>query len=124
MQWNFYYTPKYTLVRNLIVNAVLPGSTVVVRCHGHGCPFAQHATVAATGARCGRKAPVCFTSGRFNLTPGFVGRRLAIGARITINIVEPNWVGKSYRFTVRSGRGPQVQIGCLAPGGSVPGVGC
>jgi hypothetical protein len=124
MQWNFYYTPKYTVVRNLIVNAALPGSTVVVICRGHGCPFAQHATVAATGARCGRKAPVCFTSGRFNLTPGFAGRRLAIGARITINIVQPNWVGKSYRFTVRPGRGPQVQIGCLAPGGSVPGVGC
>ena len=56
MQWNFYYTPTYTLVRNLIVNAALPGSTVVVRCHGHGCPFAQHATVLATSARCGRKA--------------------------------------------------------------------
>ena len=124
MQWNFYYTPKYTLVRNLVVNAALPGSTVVVRCHGHGCPFAQHATVLASSARCGRTARMCFTSGRFNLAPGFAGRRLAVGARITINIVRPNWVGKSYRFTVRSKRGPRVQIGCLAPGGSGPGVGC
>jgi Bacterial Ig-like domain (group 3) len=124
MQWNFYYTPNYTLVRSLVVNAALPGSTVVVRCLGRGCPFAQHATVLASSARCARRARTCVTSGRFNLTPGFAGRRLAIGARITINIVRPNWVGKSYRFTVRSRRGPRVQIGCLAPGRSVPGVGC
>jgi hypothetical protein len=124
MQWNFYYSPKYTMVRNLVLNAALPGSTVVVRCRGYGCPFAQNATVLASSARCGRKARMCFTSGRFNLTPGFAGRRLAIGARITVNIVQPNWVGKSYSFTVRPRRAPRVQIGCLAPGGSVPGVGC
>jgi hypothetical protein len=124
MLWDFYYTPKYTLVRSLVVNAALAGSTVVVSCHGHGCPFAQHATVLARSARCGPKARMCFTSGRFNLTPGFAGRQLAISAQIAINIVRPNWVGKCYRFTVRSRRGPRVQIGCLAPGGSVPGVGC
>src|SRR5207253_1989602 len=49
MQWAFYFTPKYTLVRNLVVNGVSPGAKVVVRCQGHGCPFAKHATLLTRG---------------------------------------------------------------------------
>jgi hypothetical protein len=124
MQWNFYYTPKYTLVRNLVVSGASPGTTVLVKCHGHGCPFAQHATLLSSTARCRPKVRACLTAGHFNLTHGFAGRRLAIGARITVSIVRPNWVGKTYWFTVRGRRGPRVQIGCLAPGGSALGVGC
>jgi hypothetical protein len=124
MQWNFYYTPTYTLVRNLVVSGASPGTTVLVKCHGHGCPFAQHATLLSSTARCRPKARTCLTAGHFNLAHGFAGRRLAIGARITVSIVRTNWVGKTYRFTVRARRGPRVQIGCLAPGGSALGVGC
>ena len=125
MQWQFYYTPRYTIVRALVVTGVSRGATVVVRCHGHGCPFASHTTVLPTGKKCAQKAgSMCFTGGSFNVTPAFAGRRLKVGARISVNIVRRNWVRKTYGFVVRSRRGPTIQIGCLAPDGSGSAVGC
>jgi hypothetical protein len=67
---------------------------------------------------------MCLEGGSFVITPGFTRRRLRVGTRITVDIVRPNWVGKYYRFTVRSRRAPRIQISCLAPGGSIPGQGC
>ncbi len=125
MQWAFYYTPSYTQVRNLVVNGAVTGATVLVKCHGQGCPFVHHVTVLTKHARCGKKAKgMCLASGSFVVTPSFVRHRLGIGSRITIEIIRPSWVGKYYSFTVRARRGPRIQIGCLAPGGSVPGQGC
>ncbi len=125
MQWTFYYTPSYTVVRSLLLNGASSGATVVIKCQGSGCPFVHRAMVLSKGRRCGRNSRIgCFTAGAFNLTPSFAGRHLAVGAKVTISITRTNWVGKSYRFAVRAGRGPRVQIGCLAPGGGTPGVGC
>ncbi len=125
MQWAFYYTPSYTRVRNLVVNGVFTGSTVLVKCHGLGCPFLHHATVLTKRARCGKKTQgMCLTYGSFVITPGFARQRLGLGSRVTVEIIRQNWVGKYYSFTVRARRGPRIQIGCLAPGGSVPGQGC
>lgn len=117
MQWAFYFTPRYTVVRDLIVNGASPGARVVVNCRGRGCPFASRATVLTRGKRCGRKAKrSCGTPGRLDLTAGFARRHLTPGTRITIRIVRPNWIGKTYRFTVRPRRGPRVQIGTLPAG--------
>jgi len=124
MQWAFYYTPKYTQVRNLAVNGVSAGATVLVGCRGGGCPFGQRAASLSTRALCGRKARMCLMGGSFRITPGFASRRLAVGARITVEITRPHWVGKYYRFTIRSRQAPRVLISCLAPGASVPGQGC
>jgi hypothetical protein len=117
MQWAFYFTPRYTAVRNLVVNGAFPGANVVVTCHGQGCPFTKRATALTKGKRCGRKAKrSCLAPGTLNLTQSFTGRHLAVGARIIVSIVSPGWVGKSYRFTVRARRGPRVQIGSLPVG--------
>jgi hypothetical protein len=125
MQWAFYYTPTYTQIRNLAVNGVSAGATVLVQCRGEGCPFVRQAALLTSGARCGKKPRrMCFSGGSFAITPGFASRRLAVGTRIAVEIVRPNWIGKYYGFTVRPRRGPRIQISCLAPGGSVPGVGC
>ena len=125
MQWQFYYTPRYTIVRDLVVTGVSRGATVVVKCHGHGCPFVIHTTLLPTGKKCARRAgSMCFTAGSFNVTPAFAGRQLKVGARITVSIVRANWVGKTYGFIVRSRRGPTIQIGCLAPDGPGSAVGC
>lgn len=67
---------------------------------------------------------MCLMGGSFRITPGFASRRLAVGARITVEITRPHWVGKYYRFTIRSRQAPRVLISCLAPGASVPGQGC
>jgi hypothetical protein len=125
MQWAFYYTPSYTQVRTLVVNGVLPGATVLVKCHGKGCPFAHHSTLLGKRARCGKKKNgMCSAYGSFLITPGFASHHLGVGSRITVEIIRASWVGKLYSFTVRSRQGPRIQIGCLAPGGSVPGRGC
>ena len=114
MQWAFYYTPKYTMVRNLVVNGASPGARVVVKCQGRGCPFASHSTFVTKGKRCGRTAKrSCPTPGTLDVTASFFGRHLAVGTRITVSVIRPGWVGKSYRFTVRARRGPRVQIGSL-----------
>jgi Bacterial Ig-like domain (group 3) len=125
MQWAFFYTPSYTKVRNLVVNGVSSGATVLVKCHGQGCPFVKRATPLTKHVLCGKKTPgMCLAAGTFLITPGFARHRLGVGSRITIEIVRPSWVGKFYSFTIRSRRGPRIQIGCLAPGGGVPGQGC
>jgi len=67
---------------------------------------------------------MCLMGGTFVITPGFRSHRLKVGTRITDGITRPNWVGKYYRFTVRSPQGPRIQIGCLAPGMTVPGQSC
>jgi hypothetical protein len=125
MQWAFYYTPAYTVVRSLIVNGTTPGAKVLVKCKGIGCPFASQTSLLANGQKCGQAGlRMCFKAGSFNITPPFARRHLAVGTRITISIVRSNWIGKSYQFTVRARRGPRIQIGCLAPGASALGVGC
>jgi hypothetical protein len=125
MQWAFYYTPSYTQVRALVVNGVLPGATVLVKCHGKGCPFAHHSTLLGKRARCTKKKKgMCSAYGSFLITPGFASHRLGVGSRITVEIIRPSWVGKFYSFTVRSRQSPRIQIGCLAPSGGVPGQGC
>jgi hypothetical protein len=125
MGWTFYYTPSYTQIRALVVNGVPSGATVTVKCHGGGCPFAHHAIPPATMQRCGKKTTgMCAAHGSFDLTSGFANRRLAVGARITVVIANPTWIGKYYAFTVRARRGPRIRIACLAPGGTAPGQGC
>jgi hypothetical protein len=89
-----------------------------------GCPFVHHVTVLTKQARCGKTKGMCLAQGSFLITPGFASHRLGVSSRITVEIIRPNWVGKYYSFEVRARRGPRIQIGCLAPAGSVPGQGC
>ncbi len=125
MQWTFYYTPNYTKVLALVVNGASPGATVLVNCHGRGCPFVKRSNAVRKTQPCGPKGKRrCPTHGRINLTTALQNHRLRVGARINIDIVRSGWIGKYYMFTVRSGRGPRVQISCLSPGGTRPGVGC
>jgi hypothetical protein len=125
MQWSFLYTPVYTKVLTLVVNGASTGTTVLVKCHGRGCPYAKHARSVAGASRCGgRGKRKCPPHGRIDLRGGFQGHRLYPGARITVMITRPGWIGKYYTFVVRARRGPSIQISCLAPGGTRPGVGC
>lgn len=125
MEWVFYYTPSYTQVRTLVVYRVPSAADVLVSCSGHACPFAHRSSILAKGMPCGKLVRMCFTHGHsFNITPGFGHRHLPVGTRITVEVTRPNWIGKYYRFTVRARRGPLIQISCLAPGASVPGIGC
>ncbi len=125
MQWNFAYNPGYTKVLMLFVNWVSADATVLVKCHGRGCPFAKHTSTVAKPNRCGKKGkPKCPTGGSINLAAPFQKDRLHPGATIVVMIRRPGWIGKYYKFTIRAGSKPGIQISCLAVGGSRPGVGC
>jgi hypothetical protein len=125
MQWSFSYTPAYTKVLSLILNGVPPGATIVVGCHGRGCPFVNRADAVSSATRCGlKRRHRCRPVGTLDLTSAFHRHRLRVGARITVVITRPGWIGKYYMFKVRSRRGPGIRITCLAPGETRPGVGC
>lgn len=125
MQWTFFFTPRYTSVLQLVVYSAPLGATVVIQCHGAGCPFAKRATLVTQ--QCAPKSATSCSKQRtrtINLQPRLRNHRLRLGTQFTVMIVEPRFVGKYYGFLVRRSRVPRVQIGCLAPGGSRPNVGC
>ncbi|MGH2870648.1 MAG: Ig-like domain repeat protein, partial [Solirubrobacteraceae bacterium] len=127
MQWSFFYAPKYSKVLNLRVSSAPAGATIHLACRGGGCPFRDQTTKIVRHTRCRTKGGRrCSTvaAGIVQLASAFGRRHLGVGAQVSIAIVQPRWVGKYYRFTFRSRRGPSVKIGCLAPGATRPGKSC
>jgi len=125
MQWTFHYTPTYTQARALVVDGVPPGATVVLKCRGHGCPFAKRVIVARQRTPCGPQGRhSCATHGVMDLAPRFGRRHLAPAVRITVAIIKAGWVGEYYRFTMRAGHRPSVWFACTAPGTTSPGAPC
>ena len=125
MQWGFAYNPAYTKVLMLFVNWVSADATVLVKCHGRGCPFVKHTSKVAKPKRCGKKGKSkCPIGGSIDLAAPFQKDRLHPGATIIVMIRRPGWIGKYYKFTIRAGSKPSIEISCLAVGGSRPGVGC
>ena len=125
MQWTFAYARRYTKVDTLSVNWVSSNSTVLLKCHGRGCPFATHTSRVAKPKRCGNKGkPKCPIGGSINLAAPFQKDPLHPRATIIVMIRRSGWVGKYYKFTIRAGNQPTIQISCLAPNRTRPGVGC
>lgn len=126
MQWTFYYTSRFTKVMALAVVQAPVGATVVIECQGHGCPFKRRSEKVTRLKHCPPGPQGCHPSStrRFKLTRGLAGHKLRIGTKLTIEIVQHEWVGKYYRFTIRRSHTPRTQIACLAPGGTRPNVGC
>ncbi len=125
LQWSFYYTHAYTQIVAMVINGAPAGATVLVTCHGRGCPFAKHVAAIAHSTRCVQKRKRgCASDGALDLASRFGHRRLKAGTRITVEITRPSWIGKYYLFATRAGRGPRIRIACLAPGGTRPGVRC
>lgn len=123
--WTFLFTPSYTRVLSLTVGGLYEGSDVVVGCQGNGCPFRAKDFPVLRPKKCSPSVPAndC-PPNNFFLTKYFAGHRLGVGSRLTILISHPSYIGKYYRFTVRSRRAPAVTIACLAPDSTLPGVGC
>jgi Bacterial Ig-like domain (group 3)/Invasin, domain 3 len=126
MQWTFAYALRYTKVVTLSVNWVSSDATVLLKCHGRGCPFATHTSRVAKPKQCGKKGkPKCPLGGAINLTAAFKKDPLHPRATIIVMIRRSGWVGKYYKFTIRAANQPVIQISCLAPGRTTrPGVGC
>jgi adhesin/invasin len=128
MQWTFLFTPSYTKVLALVVDSAPFGSSVVIQCKGGGCPFTKRSLPVNKPKPCHRtskhKCSPPSRSGTIHLLARFRGHHLQVGARIMVKVVRPHWIGKYYAFVMRARRAPQVQVACLAPGSSRPGVGC
>jgi hypothetical protein len=123
--WSFRFTPTYTSILGLTVTGLYEGSDVVIRCQGKGCPFPSEDFPVLRPKKCppNVQATAC-PPNNFFLTKYFAGRRLAVGAQLTIRITHPSYIGKYYSFTVVARKSPTVKIACLAPGSSLPGAGC
>jgi hypothetical protein len=123
--WTFRFTPTYTSVLSLTVGGLYEGSAVLVGCTGKGCPFPSENFPVLRPKKCSPSVPALdCPPNNFFLTKYFVNRRLGVGTALTIRISHPGYIGKYYSFTVRARQSPQLTIACLAPGSSLPGVGC
>jgi len=123
--WTFRFTPTYTSVLALTVRGLYEGTNVVLNCGGKGCPFRSETFPVLRPKVCSPTVPaLSCPPNNFFLTKYFAGRRLAVGAQLTILISHPSYIGKYYRFTVRARKSPTVAIACLAPGSTMPGEGC
>jgi hypothetical protein len=110
LQWQFFYHPSYTQVTMLRAGGVPKGVTLLLSCRGKSCPF-NDLRIPGTGAA-------------VDLLPAFHRHHLASGSAITVRMTRPNWIGKYYSFTARSGRAPVIVLSCLGIGKTRPGVGC
>jgi hypothetical protein len=124
LQWTFYFTPSYTEVVALMLSGIPSGASVQLGCDGLGCPFTRRDEAlpgAATCVSAGRAGCASYT---LSLTSSLAGRRLGVGAQITLLIAHADYVGKYYSFTVRPRAQPLIRISCLAPDSPIPGAAC
>lgn len=123
--WTFRFTPTYTSVLQLTVTGLYEGTDVVVGCRGKGCPFRSENFPVLRPKICSPSVPaLSCPPNNFFLTKYFSGRRLGVGAQLTILVSHPSYIGKYYSFTVQARKSPVIKIACLAPGSTIPGAGC
>jgi hypothetical protein len=123
LRWTFASTATDTRVLALsLVSASPVGSSVLVTCHGGGCPYAKYTTAVSTAKHCltrhGKRS--CTTVNTVDLASRFAKRHLRPGTQITVDVSRYGWIGRYYTFQVRAKRAPKVITGCLAPGTTQP----
>jgi hypothetical protein len=126
MGWLFRFAPKYTQILSLLLHKPAVGTTILLQCHGVGCPFAHRSIRVAKVRACQSAGKHCvmIKPAKLQLATKFGRRRLHVGTVLTIELSRRNWIGKAYVFKIRAGRGPHYHIGCVAPGSTKVGVGC
>jgi hypothetical protein len=123
MAWSYRFHPRFSTFTQLVATGLSARMTITIVCQGGGCPFRSHRIVDSAPKRC-HGGPPCAAPVSLNLLEALRGAHLRPGARLTIRIAHPGWIGKSYVFVIRSGRRPTLSESCLAVGSSLPGVGC
>jgi virginiamycin B lyase len=126
MTWRFGWSRTYAIMEALIVR-MPTGAQLEVDCRGKGCPFRRkHVTTPTSSApcrrrHCPRRRP---PRGGTDLAGLFKGRRLSVGALVSVTVTKPGWVSKSFTFTVRADKPPRVRITCTTPGAAGPAGEC
>jgi Putative metal-binding motif len=91
---------------------LVAGMTVRLRCQGRGCPFSRRTVTVRK-----RKAKV-------RIGGELVGQRLAPGAKLTLAIARPGYVGKVMRYKIVRGGRAKVLTLCTEPGEARPKKQC
>ena len=125
MSWSFKFALHATRIAQLDATGLSAGIHITVTCSGGGCPFATRAMTVSAHGKCGKPAKSgCVAAPSFDLASIFHRARLHVGTRVAVAVTHRGWVGKYYRFTIRKGRKPAIDVSCLAVNGTRPGVGC
>ncbi len=105
---------KYTKLLTLSVKNLVAGSTVTVTCktkkkkqQKKGCPY-KRKRYTTSGARA-----------KLNLRKPYKKKKVPVGAKITITITAPGYLGKQIQYTTRNGKIPKVRVRCLSASGKV-----
>jgi hypothetical protein len=102
------YGTAYSVFTSLSVKPARAGDRIRVRCKGRGCKVGKKVVAV------GKDAP------RVSLTRYVRGARMRPGDSLEVRITRPGTVGKSVKYTVRSGRKPRKRERCLPPGATKP----
>jgi hypothetical protein len=100
------FDPSGAVIAPLYVIGLPAGGSIVIRCYGHGCPFALHVTKS-------KRSDV-------TLTPLLAEHRLSPGAELLVEVVAPNRVGKVLEVTIHAAGNPGQAVLCLPPGMRTP----
>jgi hypothetical protein len=102
--WSF--TPRYSQLTALNISGIPTGASVLIVCHGGGCPFGSR-TLSATGSH-------------MSVASQLHGARLKPRSQIWFAVTAPGDVGKVALFKVAPGRAPAEKLECLPPGVMAP----
>jgi hypothetical protein len=100
---------RYTTLMRLVISKIPVGASVIILCHGGGCPFARRAFRPSDGS--------------VHAGPAFARHKLKPQAKVTIEVTAPGCVGEVEVLTVRVRRRPSVTRTCL-PAGRVRPTAC
>jgi hypothetical protein len=99
-------------IKRLTVNAPY-GATIMVRCHGGGCPFRLSTRSVAIVGRAPRPSKTI----RIRRLEGHL---LRARATLKVFVSKANAIGKFTRFKIRKGKPPLRNDLCLTPGAQAP----
>jgi PKD repeat protein len=102
---------KGATIKRLTIRAPF-GSTVVITCRGHGCPFRRsRRTLALAGAR---------RPSKMIRVKKLERRLLRAGASLKVLVFRAGEIGKYTKFKIRTGKTPLRTDLCLTPGSTAP----
>ena len=108
--WAFLPQRASTQIVSLVAGHLPAHATIKVLCRGAGCRSTSRTI------RPSRRT--------MDLTALLHGSNLHVGTVLEVAISERNAIGRGFVFTMRAGRDPSEEVGCLAPRSLIPNRGC
>jgi len=114
LRWILILRHGHLIVASLAVEDLPRTATLVVSCHGSGCPFARRRfPVSRNASRCLHTCGVHAI--RVQIASIFKRRALAAGTHIVLRVTNRGGIGKIFKLTLRSNSQTQLRTECMAP---------